>query len=406
MTLPRRTPHLVIVLGLALAACGEAPRLVVSWDPTIVEADLPTVVAALKARAPQRALAELDRLQAAGTLPEGALHFRALALGDAGRIEDALDTWREELAARPGNGRAHALLARLLIERGELDDASGHLGEARRHAPDFPLVLMLDGRVAMLRSDDERAGRSFRDFLAMDPYGPYAAEAYHALAQIAARRGPEGTEDARRLQEASKKLGQVHGYLANFEDRLREDPDDVVAAYGVATAYLSLYENFGGDRRLLAMVEPALQYVLERAPGHAQALNNLGYVRLEQRRQPEALESFQAAVEADPEFAAARINLGTLLLKTGERESAVRELERALSVATTTEDQGRANLQLGRAREEEGTPESLRAAIGHYRSVQDLHPGDPMQLQGLIDELERRLGVDPESVPEEEGVPR
>jgi tetratricopeptide (TPR) repeat protein len=386
-----RSPLRALLLAAALAACGDNPRLVVSWDPGSVEAQLPTVVSALRARTPQQALAELDRMQAAGTLPEGALHFRALALGDVGRVQDAIDTWRLELAERPGNGRAHALLARLLLERGELDEAARHLEEARRHAPRFALALLLEGRLAMQRGDVERAARGFRDFLQLDPYGVYASEAYHGLAQIAARRGPQGADEARRLEAASKQLEQVHGYLSHYEDRLRAQPDDVEAAYGVATAYLNLYENFGGDRTLLGNVEPALQHVLRIDPRHAQALNNLGYVRLEQKRPTEALEAFQAAVEADPEFAAARLNLGTLMLQSGDVEAAVVELGRALSVATTTEDQGRAHLQLGRAREQAGTPEDLAAAVSHYRIVQELHPGDPLRLAPVIESLERRL---------------
>jgi tetratricopeptide (TPR) repeat protein len=389
---------LVLVL---LLSCGESPQLVVSWDPTPLEARLPGVVEALRVRDPQAALAELDRLAAAGELPEGALHFRGLALSDLGRRDEAMAAWARELEEHPGNGRAHALLARQLIDAGRLDEAEAHLIEAQRHAPGFPQVLLLSGRLALLRDEDERAQRFLRDYLLLDPHGVHAAEAHHGLSQVAARRGDPS---ASFHQDRARQIEQVHGYLASFEQRLRDDPEDLEAAYGVAAAYLNLYMNVSPDVELLEQAEPALRYIVERRPEHAKALYNLGFVAVERRRFDEALELFRRSVSADPEYAPARINLGTLLARLEQREQARAELEQVLLVAEAPHDRARAHLELAHLLERSEVAEDWTAAIGHYQAVLEAFPDDELAVRPRIERLQARL--DPERPAPEGEAPR
>jgi tetratricopeptide (TPR) repeat protein len=384
---------LALLCGLAWPACSETASPTVSWDPAQVEQSLPEVVAALRANQPQRALDLLDRLAAAKALPEGAGHLRALALQDLNRTQDAEKEWLAELALHPGNGRAHALMAQLLIDQGRLEEAGRHLEDARRFAPGFSFIELLTGRLALQQDDDERAQRAFRDYLILEPYGSSAAEAHHALALIYSRRGPGGADQGAAHERASQALEQVYAYLASYESRLAQDPEDIEAADGAARAYLSLYQNFGGDRRLLDKAEPALLYVLERKPDHATALYNLGFVRAEQKRLPEALELFRRSVEADPEAAPARINLGRTLLALGRNEEAARELDRALQVAASDEERARARLELGHVFEAGSRPEDWAVAIEHYRAVLALDPEDTLQLGAQIQRLEGQIAA-------------
>jgi tetratricopeptide (TPR) repeat protein len=376
---------------LILFACSDAPPPAVAWDPTSVEEQLPAVIAALRAGDADGALAELGRLETAGTLPEGAQHYRALALADAGRSADALKAFELELEQHPGNGHAHALLSELLIEAGRLQEADEHLVDAREFAPDHPMPKLLSGRLSLLLDEDEQAQRFFRDFLLQDPYGPQAVEAHTGLAQIAARRGGESDPDAQRHARTADELRNAHQYLGSYRERLRVDPQDIEAADGVARVCLSLYQGLGSDARLLVEAERALSHILSIDPVNARALYNLGFVRIEQRRFDDALEVTVRSLDADPGFSPARLNYAKLLELRGEHDQAVAEYETVIATTDSTSHRARAHYQLILLFNGMQDIQQRARAIPHAKAFIVLEPQDPYGAQELIDEIEAEL---------------
>ncbi len=402
MTLPRR-PALAALL-LALACSGDSGPLV-PFDPTTAEPALGAVLDALRAGDGAGALARLDELSAQGPLPDGAAHYRAMALTAAGRPEDAEAAWRAELRVRPGNGRAHGLLARRLLDTGRLDEAATHLALAQRLAPDWPPARLLAGRLAMARDDDELALRAFRDVLAADPWGESAVEAHTALSQLLARRGGPDLDLARRHADVAQHLQQLYSYLDSYRVRLQRDPQDTTAAYGVATAYLDLYVRYG-DVRLRDQAEDALDHVLALAPDDARASYNLGFVRARQGRLGEALELSQRAVQLAPELVPARVNLALLHAQLGQRAEAVAQLEVLARDATNPQDRVRARTELARLLSEEPGRAEHEAALAHARAALELAPHDPYGLAELVARLERELASAPvPAEPQPEAVP-
>jgi tetratricopeptide (TPR) repeat protein len=381
---------------LTLFACNDAPPPAVAWDPTTIEAELTGVIEALRGGNAAAALSELDRMDRAGTLPAGALHYRALALADARRSDEALAVFEQELAERPGNGHAHALLAELLIEAGRLQEADEHLVDAREFAPDHPMPKLLSGRLALLLDEDEQAQRFLRDFLLLDPFGPQAVEAHTGLAQIAARRGGENDIDARTHALTAEELRKAHQYLGAYRERLRLDPKDVEAADGVARVCLSLYQSLGGDARLLVEAERALSHILSIDPVNARALYNLGYVRIEQRRFDDALELTVRSLDSDPTFAPARLNFAKLLELKGEQAQAIAEYEQVIATTDNTSHRARAHYQLIQLFNMNQDIGERARAIPHAKALIALEPQDPYGAQELIDELEAAMEAGPE----------
>jgi tetratricopeptide (TPR) repeat protein len=364
---------LIGLLLTCLCACNEEPSLVVPFDPRGAEASLPDVMAALRAGDPGAALSELDRLEALGQLPEGALHYRALALADAGRHDESLVVWQDELAAHPGNGYAHAFAAERLLERGLLDEAGSHIDAAHRFAPDLPLLALITGRHALLTEQDELAARAFSAFLAVDPYGPNAAEAHHGLAQIAARRGdPSASVHA----ERSEYLEQVHRYLALARSELAADPDNLTERFRVASIYLSLFQELGSkDMQLLERAEAALEAVFELDPEYARALFNMGFVRTVQGRQDEAESFFRQTLVQDIEHTGARLNLARLLMRfrddPGDEPHML--IEEVLALSEDPAELAQAHALLADRSEQAG---DVDAAIQHYEAILELFPED------------------------------
>lgn len=376
----------LLAATLLLAACSEPAGPPVPFDPSVAEAALAPVMEALRAGDGARALAALDELAAAGPLPEGALHYRGLALQAAGRGAEAEQAWREELRLHPGNGRSHALLAQRLLDAGRLDEAAEHLGLARVLAPGWLPARLLEARLALARNEDEAALRAFQDVLAADPWGESAVEAHTGLAQVLARRGPDAAAQAEGHAGAARHLQELYAYLASYRARLQRDPRDAEAAYGVATAYLNLYVQHG-DVRLRDQAEQALQHVLSIRPADARALYNLGFVRARQGRYPEALELSRRAVQADPQLVLARVNLALLLVRAGQRDEAVAELSVVAEGAPETADRVRAHAEIARLLADDADPRQRDVALGHAEQALALQPEDPWAMAALAARL-------------------
>jgi len=381
-----------ILLLLLLPACGGEAAPLVPFDPAVAEPLLADVVDALHAGDGPRALAELDLLASRGPLPDGSLHYRALALEAADRNEEAEKVWRRELLAHPGNARAHAALGRRLMATGRLEEAATHLDLAAKLAPGDAVVRLLSGRLALLRNEDELALRAFNDVLQVDPWGEAAVEAHTGLAQILARRGGDEAQLAERHAATARKLQQLGAYMQSFQLRLQRDPRDAEAAYGVATAYLSLYTDYG-DPRLRDQAEKALDYVLSLRPEDARALYNLGFVRAEQGRLDEALEISRRAVQADPALTAARLNLALLCLRQGRSDEAREQLEQVAAEADAPADRVRAHASLARMLAEDTDPAQRAAALGHAETALQLDPQDPCGLLPLAEKLRHEAAV-------------
>ena len=104
----------------------------------------------------------------------------------AGADEEAIVGYQEFLRLDPRNAMIHYELARMLVDRAELDGADRHLMEAATLSPDMGAAWVGQGAVALLRSDLAAAERLFNEALAIQPG---VRLAHYNLALLAEQRG-------------------------------------------------------------------------------------------------------------------------------------------------------------------------------------------------------------------------
>ncbi len=152
-----------------------------------VEATLPTVEEPLPAdvlEAGRRAWAAADYPRAANLLEAAAERGEAstydryllgLAYWKAGRLEDAETTLVDVAWAADGFVRAPLNLARVRLDRGDVDGAAEAVDRALAIDPESPDALNVLGRVRLARGDHDGAAEAFRRAMELDRDDPWPA---------------------------------------------------------------------------------------------------------------------------------------------------------------------------------------------------------------------------------------
>ncbi len=200
------------------------------------------------------------------------------------------------------------------------------------------------------------------------------------------------------LLEGGVPLQRIRSTVAEVREHLPEvEPLPVLRIWG------------GPDRIVLrhqgVLMEPGGQLVLDlagEAVGNVAALGDRGAAErahqaalgwfergceldTDRETYAEAVEAYRKALEADPDFADAHCNLGSVFFNQDRRDRARACFERAVELQPQHVE---ANLNLGTLREEEGADES---ALHHYRAALEsdpLHPDIHVSLALVYEKLQ------------------
>ena len=127
------------------------------------------------------------------------------------------------------------------------------------------------------------------------------------------------------LAEMQHKLGRHADAEKNYLRAIEIDPQNIQA-----------YNNLGNLFADLERLDDAIDLykkTIELDGGYsADSYNNLGLAYIGMQRQQEAEQVFRDAAKANPFFADARLNLGTLLFQRKEYAAAAREFQEALAI--------------------------------------------------------------------------
>lgn len=276
----------------------------------------------------------------------------ACCLKRQGDSASALSEFEKAVANNPSKAALHINLARALIDLGHYDRAIETLYTAIRLEQNSQAQLLL-GRALSLKGDWGAAVTAYQEALKEDPF----------------------------LVEAHLELGDALRAVQHFEQALLEYKAVEAGTAQVGKRDLSLrqakcYEGLGQfEQARLLLVEllektpedsdclncmgvvlwklghaPEAAFVLEQAlkrdPGFLQARNNLGIVLYDLKRYQDAVDVWRQALGLKPDYPQAHYNLGVALYQTGLTEQAADAFRECLKFAP---DDAKAHNNLGLA---------------------------------------------------------
>ncbi len=283
---------------------------------------------------------------------------------NTGDLSGAAESFERARDLRPGDLATLIWLGRVLLDLARPVEAAEHFGQAAVVHPNQPVVRFELGRAALARRDYARAVEHLSAALALVPD---ATVIHYPLAM--AYRGVGDLDRAAHHLERRGGRGS-RGYTAGVAIGM---PDPLLRALDGLVETPQSHRDRGLDAAAL------LDW-------------------------PEAVKSYRLAIEAEPDYAAMRVNLGTALERVGDARGALAEYEAALrldpglweawygrgdllerggrddeaiasfrSAVTENPTFVAAHLRLGDALRR---TDRLDEALTHYRRVIALHPGD------------------------------
>jgi len=207
-----------------------------------------------------------------------------LAQGEPAGAERHL---RQALSLAPDLRLAQETLLSVLLQRGRIDEAMAHAREVKTRSPASATGYLLEARVEAARRHGDAAIAAYRRALHLEPSG-------HAALQLHAALMADGrTEEAARHARA---WAAAHPEQLDF------------------AVYLADQTAMRGD---LALAESAYRELLSRAPAHTGALNNLAWL-LARQNKPGAVALAERARAAAPYSAAVQDTLALALESEGQ----------------------------------------------------------------------------------------
>ena len=261
---------------------------------------------------------------------------RAIAAMKANRPLRTEEICRDYLLMNPGSVQHLSLLGRALAKQGRLDEAASQVEQAITLAPDVPLLCEDLGSVRAQQGRYRDAIALFEKAIRLDPRG---ASAHRKLGQALAAvgRGDEADRHfesyfdrdptAGRVAEGADHLraGRTDEAIKVFRLLLRDHPDNVDAMRYLAIAYWR-------EKKKPGDAEAWLRRATATAPDFTAAWLSLGLVLLDNNKPSDAIEAYRRAVALAPDNAAAWAGAGNAYAQAGQQEKSVNAYAKSVAL--------------------------------------------------------------------------
>jgi tetratricopeptide (TPR) repeat protein len=251
---------------------------------------------------------------------------QAYALDRQGRLAEAIEAYRQLLAAEPRNSDALHLMGVAMARTGRAPEAARTIAAAAELQPDNPAIQANLGNALNELGRHVEAATHFERALQLKPDFVAAA---HAGGRTLLRLG--------KLDEALQTLQKAA--------RLAPDNANIHCDLGVT------FERLGRPEQALSELETATAL----NPGYVEAYHNRGLLEAARGRLPEALDCLDRALALQPRIAVLHADRGNVLSDLGRTTEALTSFERALALqprdAATVRNRARALIGLQRLEE-------------------------------------------------------
>src|SRR5262249_4981068 len=237
--------------------------------------------------------------------------------------EKTLSELKEVVKLDPDNIEANYKLARLLLSRGQTDEAINILERAKSISSASPLFLPLSGDAYLKKGNALKAEENYRSAIDAQPNN---AEAILGLAKISQSRADikgvaqylaraheaagDSAEVLYKVGATSLALGVFDQARASLEQAAKLKPDNPTYLIALGAALLKNGDLFTAERMF--------HRALEIQPESAQGQMYLGYVLYKQKKFPEAKSYLEKAAKADASVPESFYYLGVILHEANE----------------------------------------------------------------------------------------
>jgi Flp pilus assembly protein TadD len=263
--------------------------------------------------------------------------------------EKTISELKEVVKLEPENIEANYKLARLLLSRGQTDDAIGVIEKVKSTSPAGPVFVTLLGDAYFKKGDLNRAEEKYLQALAVQQGN---VEAVLGLARVAQNRGDakntlaylaRARELAANSPELLYKIGMAALGLKIYdeaqgalEQAVRFKPNDASYLTALGAAWLKKAD--------LLTSEQNFRRAIELQPDNPQTQLYLGYVLYKQKKFSEARVYLEKSAKTESSIPEPFYYLGLIAQEENEDERAVALLEKAIQAAPSF---GHAHVALG-----------------------------------------------------------
>lgn len=230
------------------------------------------------------------------------VEFRMLATDN--RWEEAIAALRRAVFFDPETEYLRMGLAKALLHKDEADESVKILRQILQQTPDNIEGHELLGDLLGYQQDDEGAVEHYRQALQLDP---------------------ENEMLRLRLVMALGRLGRGAEAISLLENMVAEQPDAKLAHLSLARFYL--------ENQQLEKAKSTYLDLLERYPGHQQAILEYGKLLEDQELFAEAFTLYRQGIKKNPRAAAVRQQLALLYLHKNRKAEALEQLLKVQQLA-------------------------------------------------------------------------